>query len=97
MEKPMKKSRLPKIDSIRTLAEFWDAHDLTDYESDLLDVDEPVFVRGIAIKVPLESQEAEAVEQMAQTKGVSREQLIRSWVQQKLALPKKSRGTRRRR
>ncbi len=28
----MKKPRLPKTDSIKKLAEFWDRHDLTDFE-----------------------------------------------------------------
>ncbi|HBI46571.1 MAG TPA: hypothetical protein DDY78_27510, partial [Planctomycetales bacterium] len=34
-------------------------------------------------------REVEAVEQMAQAKGVSREELIRAWVLQKLARPTK--------
>ncbi len=81
----MKKSKLPRTDSIQELAEFWDSHDLTDFEDELEEVAEPVFVRGAAIKVPLESREVEAVEQMARAKGVSREALIRAWVLQKLA------------
>jgi len=81
----MKKSKLPKTDSIQELAEFWDTHDLTNFEEELEEVAEPVFVRGTAIKVPLESRQIEAVEQMAQAKGVSREELIRAWVLQKLA------------
>jgi predicted DNA binding CopG/RHH family protein len=81
----MKKSKLPKTDWIQKLAEFWDTHDLTDFEDELEEVAEPVFVRGAAIKVPLESREVKAVEQMAQAKGVSREELIRAWVLQKLA------------
>ena len=91
----MKKSKLPKTDSIQELAEFWDAHDLTDFEGGLEEVAEPVFVRGTAIKVPLESREAEAVEQMAQAKGVSREELIRAWVLQKLARRNNTRPTKR--
>jgi len=90
MERPMKKSKLPRTDSIQELAEFWDTHDLTDFEDELEEVAEPVFVRGTAIKVPLESGEAEAVEQMAQAKGVSREELIRAWVLQKLSRGNKS-------
>ena len=86
----MKKSKLPRTDSIQELAEFWDTHDLTDFEDELEEVAEPVFVRGTAIKVPLESGEAEAVEQMAQAKGVSREELIRAWVLQKLSRGNKS-------
>ena len=81
----MKKSKLPKTDSIQKLAKFWDTHDLTDFEEDLDEVTEPVFVRGNAIKVPLESRELQAVEQMAQAKGVSPEELIRTWVLHKLA------------
>jgi hypothetical protein len=85
MERPMKKSKFPKTDSIQELAEFWDTHDLTDFEDQLEDVTEPVFVRGTAIKVHLKPREAEAVEQLAQAKGVSQEELIRAWVLQKLA------------
>ncbi len=39
----MKKSIIPKTDSIQELAEFWDTHDLTDFEEELVEVEEPVF------------------------------------------------------
>jgi hypothetical protein len=91
MERTTKKSKLPKIDSIEKLAEFWDSHDLTDFEDELEEVAEPVFVRGNAIKVPLKSREAETVRQMAQAKGVSPEELIRAWVLQELARQNMSR------
>ncbi len=58
-------------------------------------VPEPVFVRRTAIKVPLESREVQAVEQMARAKGISREELIRGWVLQKLARRGSTRLTRR--
>ena len=85
----MKKSKLPKTDSIQKLAEFWDTHDLTDFEDQLEEVVEPVFVRGAAIKLHLQPREAKAVEQLAQGKGVSREELIRSWVLQRLTRRRK--------
>lgn len=91
----MKKSKLPKTDSIQELAEFWDTHDATDFESEMEEVAEPVFVRRAAIKVPLESAEAEAVRQMARAKGVSQEELIRTWVQEKLARRNGARQTKR--
>jgi hypothetical protein len=53
LESPMKKSKLPKTDSIPELADFWDRHDLTDFEGELAEVAGPVFVRVTAIKVPL--------------------------------------------
>jgi hypothetical protein len=80
----MKSIKLPNTDSIKELAAFWDSHDVTEFEDELEEVTEPVFVRGTAINVPLEAREVEAVEQMARTKGVSREDLIRGWVRQKL-------------
>ena len=91
----MKKSKLPKTDSIEKLAQFWDTHDLTDFEDELKEVAGPVFVRGSAIKVHLESREAETVELMAQAKGVSREELIRAWVLQKLARQNNARRSKR--
>lgn len=81
----MKKSKPPKTDSIKKLAAFWDSHDLTDFEEELEEVTEPVFVRRAAIQVLLTAHEAEAVERMARAKGVSREELIRMWVVQKVA------------
>lgn len=81
----MKRTALPKIDSIEELAEFWDGHDLTAFEGELEEVAEPVFVRGTAVTVPLDSHEAEAVERMARAKGISPEELIRGWVVQKVA------------
>lgn len=86
----MKKLELPTTDSVRELAAFWDAHDLADFENQLEDMAEPVFVRDPrdadgAISVPLEPREAKAVEQMAQARGVSSEQLVRAWILQKIA------------
>jgi hypothetical protein len=92
----MKKPRLPKTDSITKLAEFWDSHDLTDFQDELEEVTEPVFVRRTAIKVPLEPHEAKAVERMAHAKGVSREELVRAWVLQKVARQRNARPTKRR-
>ena len=91
----MKKSKLPQTDSIEKLSEFWDTHDSTDFDDELEEVAEPVFVRGTSIKVPLEPGEVEAVERMANAKGVSREELIRAWVMQKLARRNNIRPTKR--
>ena len=91
----MKKSRLPKTDSIRKLAEFWDRHDVTEFEEELEEVTEPIFARGTAIQVPLEPPELEAVERLARAEGVSREELVRAWVRQKLARRSTGRATKR--
>ena len=87
----MKKSKLPKIDSIGKLADFWDTHDLTDFEEELQEVKEPVFARAkrrggrSAISVTLTDRESRAVQLMAQHNGVSAQELIRKWVRQRIA------------
>lgn len=57
----MKIEPLPRTDSIQELAEFWDTHDLTDVENDLVEVTEPVFERRTLIPLYLESSEAEVL------------------------------------
>ncbi len=42
----MRNQQIPETDSIEELAAFWDTHDLTDFEDQLEEVTEPVFVRG---------------------------------------------------
>jgi predicted DNA binding CopG/RHH family protein len=93
MERPMNKAKLPKTNSIQELADFWDNHDLTDFEEALEEVRESVFERAVIINVPLDSCQVKAVEQMAQAKGVSREELVRAWVLQKLARWNNARST----
>jgi hypothetical protein len=85
MEKPMTTRKLPRTDSIQELAKFWDTHDLADFQDELEEVTEPLFVRGTPIQVHLQSSEAKTVQEIAQSKGVSQAELIREWVLQKLA------------
>ena len=80
----MKTRRLPQTDSIKKLARFWDSHDLTDFEDELEEVTEPVFVRRTVIPLDLESAEAKAVRKIAKTKGVRDAELIRGWVREKI-------------
>ena len=57
----MKTEALPQTDSIQELAEFWDKHDLTNFEDDLEVVTEPVFAPRTAIRLDLGSADADAV------------------------------------
>jgi hypothetical protein len=78
--------KLPKTDSIRELAEFWDTHDVTDFADELVEVGERVFTRrpGIAVTVPLTASERSALRDLAASRGVDEAALIRTWVQEKL-------------
>ena len=84
VERKMKTEPLPKTDSIQELAQFWDTHDVTDFEDQLEEVSESVFSPRAAIRLELESNEADAVRKMAEAKGVADAELIHSWVREKI-------------
>ncbi|HEX4964358.1 MAG TPA: CopG family antitoxin [Thermoanaerobaculia bacterium] len=82
----MKSQDLPKTDSLEELARFWDSHDLTDFEGHLEEVSEPVFEhrRGATMVLRLEPEEVEAVQQVAEARGIEQSDLLREWVLEKL-------------
>jgi predicted DNA binding CopG/RHH family protein len=84
MEEPMNSRRLPQTDSIQELANFWDTHDLTEFEDELEEVGERVFERDTKITVDLAAGEANAIRAMAKSRGVGDSELIREWVLDRL-------------
>lgn len=82
----MNTERIPRTDSIEELAEFWQTHDLTDFEDELQEVREPVFARKdeavFTIQLPL--QEAELIRRIAKSKGIEQTTLVRQWVLEKI-------------
>ncbi len=77
--------RIPNTDSIQELAEFWDAHSVTDFGDQVEEVSEPVFARqlGHVVRVPLTAQERLALRRIAASRGVEEAALIREWVKEK--------------
>ena len=55
----MKNRNIPETDSIQELAHFWDTHDLTDFEDELEEVNEPIFELETKPQIPLEPGEFE--------------------------------------
>ena len=80
----MKIEALPQTDSIQELAQFWDNHDVTDFEDELEEVTERAFERRSVIALQLENAEAEAVRKLAEANGVADSDLIRGWVREKI-------------
>jgi predicted DNA binding CopG/RHH family protein len=80
---------IPKTDSIEELAEFWQAHDLTDFEDELLEVEASPFRRRgeESLRVPLSPAERKAVRQIAASQGLEETALIQRWVREKLPHP----------
>lgn len=82
----MRPPRIPETDSIEELAQFWDTHDLTDFEDDLEEVTERVFIRGKSVTVPikLDTQDVQALKRIAESRGVGERTLLRQWVRERL-------------
>ena len=87
MEEPMTTDKIPQTDSIREMADFWDTHDLTDFENELDEVTEPVFEREKVVQIHLPPQDAETVESMARSQGLNPADLIRTWIIEKVQTP----------
>ncbi len=82
----MNPPRIPHTDSIEELAQFWDAHDLTDFEDQLEEVTDSLFERDpvAVMTIRLQPEEVEAVKRIAASKGVGQGALLRAWVREKL-------------
>jgi hypothetical protein len=86
MSANQKGPRLPNTDSIEELARFWDTHDLTDFEGDLEEVTEPVFVRakGTKLSIDLQPTEARHLQQIARSRAVNGGAILRQWILERL-------------
>jgi len=68
------------IDSIQKLADFWDTHDLTEFETELEEVTTPVFIHETVLNIPLSLEEANQVREIAGAHGLSVTELLHRWV-----------------
>ena len=80
----MNNRKIPETDSVQELAHFWDTHDLIDFEDELEEISDPVFERAPVMRIRLLPDEAEAVKQVAKSRGISYLDLIREWVREKI-------------
>ncbi len=83
----MNRPEIPQTDSIQELAEFWDTHELTDFQDELEEITEPVFERRAMLKIYLQPEEMEAIKKAAQSRGVACADLIRQWVLERIQAP----------
>ena len=80
----MSTKKIPQFDSIQEMAHFWDTHDLTDFEDELEEVNEPIFVRETVVKIHLPEDKVETVKKIAKSQGIGYTELIREWVLEKV-------------
>jgi predicted DNA binding CopG/RHH family protein len=80
----MSTRKIPQTDSIEELAQFWDTHDLTDFEDQLEEVPAPVFERQSMVHIPLPAKDVEAVKKLAKSQGLRYTDLLREWILEKV-------------
>ena len=83
------KSRIPVFKTIEEEAEFWDTHDLTEFEDELEEVTDVKFVvtRGRPTKsltVRLAPDTLEELTKLAREHGVAASRLVRLWIAERL-------------
>jgi len=76
--------KMPNTGSIQELAEFWQRHDLTDFEDELEEVPGRVFQRAHVVGVALTRDEHKALREAAASRGIDEAALIREWVKERL-------------
>lgn len=79
----MNQNSIPKTDSIQELATFWDSHDLTNFDDELIEITEPVFIKETVMEIRLSSNEAKTVKKIARSQGIGVAELIHRWVLEK--------------
>ncbi|MBM3145281.1 MAG: hypothetical protein FJ010_09985 [Chloroflexi bacterium] len=77
-------NRIPQFSSLEEMEAFWQANSPLDFEDELEEIVEPVFVRANTIEVILQPQEIESVTKLADVQGLAKEELVRQWVREKL-------------
>lgn len=73
-------SSISKAETDEKIGDFWDTHDLTDFDTDAPDVE-----FSVSFAVLVEVELLGAIEQEAKRHGVNIETLVNLWLQQKLA------------
>jgi len=77
-------NKLPETDSITALAEFWQTHDVTDFDDALIEVTESVFQRAEPLSVILPAADLAALRAKARQEHIPETALISRWIHERL-------------
>lgn len=79
-----KRSKIPSFKSLEAFQEFWDKHDLTEFDRQLREVSFEVDLRARRHLVSVDPDLMRRVRQVAREKGLSTESLVNLWLQEKV-------------
>jgi len=80
-----KRNKLPEISSLRELADFWDDHDLADYQDEFVEVSNLKMKIEGRTYLPITVQMYEKLDEIAKTRGMQVDKLIRQFLEEKIA------------
>ena len=77
--------KIPKFQSEKEEAEFWDTHSITDFESELEDAPNVSFVKPEhqVVSMRLDKKVVNALKKLAKQKGLGYSSLLRMWILEK--------------
>jgi len=79
-----KRNKLPELDNLKAMANFWNDHDFTDFKDEFEEAPAIKFDIKNRRYLPISLEMYEKMEPIAQGKRMSVERLMRSWVEEKL-------------
>jgi hypothetical protein len=76
------KMKIPEFKTIDEMARFWDSHDITEFEDQLIEVKEPIFekMKNRIISFKLDSKQYEKLKKIADQKKLNTISLVSQWV-----------------
>ena len=74
--------KIPKFKNLEEMAKFWDNHDITDFENQLIEVKEPIFekMESRIISLMLGSDQYDKLKKIADQKKLNTISLVNEWV-----------------
>jgi hypothetical protein len=82
-----KLSSISKSSTIEEMAEFWDTHDVTDFEDETYEVEMKFDIQFRSHFVAIDPDLLQGLRKAAASRGLSAESLINLWLQEKLLSP----------
>ena len=77
---PANKSSVSKANSPEKMGEFWDKHDLTEFD----DPNAPDTEFHVSVAIPVEPDLLSDIEELAHRRGINVETLVNLWLKEKL-------------
>jgi len=77
-----KKMKIPHFETSEDMSRFWDCHDITDFEDELIEVKEPVFqiTDNRVISLLLNPTQYEKLKKISDRKKLDSVLLINEWI-----------------